>query len=62
MGQNLYQKTVVGTTLEIRGQEVVDSWYGEIKHYDYSRPGFSSATGHFTQVSPCNVQSSIHMQ
>lgn len=55
MGQNLYQKTVVGTTLEIRGQEVVDSWYGENKNYDYSRPGFSSATGHFTQVSPCNM-------
>lgn len=55
MGQNLYQKTVVGTTLEIRGQEVVDSWYGEIKHYDYNRPGFSSATGHFTQVTLCNI-------
>lgn len=50
MGQNLYQKTVIGTTLEIRGQEVVDSWYGEIRNYDYSRPGFSSGTGHFTQV------------
>lgn len=50
MGQNLYQKSVVGAELELTGQEVVDSWYGEIKNYDYSRPGFSPATGHFTQV------------
>lgn len=51
MGQNLYQKSVVGAELELTGQEVVDSWYGEIRNYDYSRPGFSAATGHFTQVS-----------
>jgi hypothetical protein len=26
------------------------SWYDEISSYNYSSPGFSSSTGHFTQV------------
>jgi hypothetical protein len=26
------------------------SWYDEISSYNYSSPGFSSTTGHFTQV------------
>ena len=25
-------------------------WYDEIKDYNFSKPGFSSNTGHFTQV------------
>lgn len=61
MGQNLYQKTVVGTALEVSGQEVVDSWYGEIRNYDYSRPGFSSATGHFTQVTRLCCTIHVHV-
>uniref|UniRef100_A0A673ITX4 SCP domain-containing protein n=1 Tax=Sinocyclocheilus rhinocerous TaxID=307959 RepID=A0A673ITX4_9TELE len=28
----------------------VESWYSEIKDYNFSRPGFTSKTGHFTQV------------
>ena len=28
----------------------VDAWYNEISSYNYSAPGFSSKTGHFTQV------------
>jgi hypothetical protein len=26
------------------------AWYDEIKLYNWSKPGFSSGTGHFTQV------------
>jgi hypothetical protein len=28
----------------------VDRWYGEANQYKFSAPGFSSATGHFTQM------------
>ncbi|KAM4579549.1 Golgi-associated plant pathogenesis-related protein 1 [Fundulus diaphanus] len=32
------------------GKEAVDSWYGEIKDYDFSKPGHQRGTVHFTQV------------
>lgn len=32
------------------GQRAVDMWYEEIKDYSFRKPGFSSGTGHFTQV------------
>lgn len=46
MGQNLFYN--VGP--EIPAQKVVEYWYGEIRHYDFNRPGFDENTGHFTQV------------
>ncbi|XP_066436116.1 uncharacterized protein [Eleutherodactylus coqui] len=48
-GENLYYK-YSSSTRELPGQEPVDSWYDEIKNYDFGRPGFRSNTGHFTQV------------
>ena len=30
--------------------KTVRGWYSEIKDYDFDKPGFSSRTGHFTQV------------
>ena len=32
------------------GEEATTNWYREINVYDYSHPGFSSRTGHFTQM------------
>lgn len=29
---------------------VINGWYDEVKDYDYSKPGFSSDTGHFTAL------------
>ncbi|KAF9284212.1 CAP domain-containing protein [Linnemannia elongata] len=28
----------------------IDAWYNEVSKYNYGSGGFSSATGHFTQV------------
>uniref|UniRef100_A0A8D0AEU2 SCP domain-containing protein n=1 Tax=Sander lucioperca TaxID=283035 RepID=A0A8D0AEU2_SANLU len=49
IGENVYNMWS-SATLKLTGKEAVDSWYSEIKNYNWSRPGFSSNTGHFTQV------------
>lgn len=50
-GENLYvyytTGTIGATALADKG---VSAWYNEVTKYNYSKPGFSSATGHFTQV------------
>ncbi len=45
-GENIYW--VSGGALT--GAGVADSWYSEAGKYNYGKPGFSSATGHFTQM------------
>lgn len=30
--------------------DAIEAWYEEREDYSYTRPGFSSATGHFTQL------------
>jgi uncharacterized protein YkwD len=45
-GENLF----LGTARAYPPQSVVGSWYEEISEYDYGRPDFSEATGHFTQL------------
>ncbi|XP_030621351.1 Golgi-associated plant pathogenesis-related protein 1, partial [Chanos chanos] len=48
-GENLYYAWS-SDTKNLTGKEAVDSWYSEIKDYDFSNPRFQSNTGHFTQV------------
>ncbi|XP_069791652.1 uncharacterized protein [Narcine bancroftii] len=48
-GENIWYKWSSGA-MEFTGKDPVDAWYEEIKDYDYSNPGFSSETGHFTQL------------
>ncbi|XP_037236863.1 Golgi-associated plant pathogenesis-related protein 1 isoform X2 [Falco rusticolus] len=36
--------------LGMRGKDVADRWYSEIKNYSFQNPGFSSGTGHFTAM------------
>ncbi|KAM9857794.1 Golgi-associated plant pathogenesis-related protein 1-like isoform 1-T2 [Aulostomus maculatus] len=48
-GENIFNMWS-SAPLKLTGKEAVDSWYSEIKDYDWSNPGFSSNTGHFTQV------------
>ena len=35
---------------EIDGSDAVNSWYSEVKDYDFNKPGYQPKTGHFTQV------------
>ncbi|XP_037632657.1 Golgi-associated plant pathogenesis-related protein 1-like isoform X2 [Sebastes umbrosus] len=48
-GENIYFMSSTAK-IKLTGKEAVDSWYNEIKDYNWSNPGFSSNTGHFTQV------------
>ncbi|MCX7365754.1 MAG: CAP family protein [Alphaproteobacteria bacterium] len=45
-GENIYWMSGGKVT----GAMAVNAWYGEVSQYNYSKPGFSGATGHFTQV------------
>lgn len=36
------------TPLSARG--AIDMWYDEVQDYDFESPGFTSDTGHFTQL------------
>ncbi|PWZ03211.1 PR-1-like protein [Testicularia cyperi] len=45
-GENL----AAGTASDFGAGDATSMWYDEISEYDYENPGFSSATGHFTQM------------
>lgn len=49
LGENLSMWGSTGATRYDGGRATMQ-WYNEIKLYDFSRPGFASGTGHFTQV------------
>ncbi|XP_019716567.1 Golgi-associated plant pathogenesis-related protein 1-like isoform X2 [Hippocampus comes] len=48
-GENIYYMWS-SAPIKLTGKEAVDSWYDEVKHYNWSYPGFSGNTGHFTQL------------
>ncbi|XP_049572541.1 Golgi-associated plant pathogenesis-related protein 1 isoform X3 [Syngnathus scovelli] len=48
-GENIFYKWS-SAPFKLTGKEAVDSWYGEVKKYSWSNPGFSGNTGHFTQI------------
>ncbi|XP_055379616.1 uncharacterized protein LOC129610871 [Condylostylus longicornis] len=45
-GENLY----ASKGYQVDGGTAVKSWYDEINNYNFNKPGFSSKTGHFTQL------------
>ena len=45
-----YGENLAWATNNLGATAVVDMWYDEEPLYDYNNPGFSSDTGHFTQV------------
>ncbi|XP_066569301.1 GLI pathogenesis-related 2 isoform X2 [Amia ocellicauda] len=55
LGENIWYKWSSNKT-DVSGEEAVESWYSEIKDYNFSKPGFQSSTGHFTQVVWCDSQ------
>ena len=49
LGENLY-KSWGSYQVSVTGKEASNSWYEEVKDYDFNNPGFTSGTGHFTQL------------
>ena len=50
-GENLYVVYTTGSeSPDAVASQAIEAWYNEVKDYNYDRPGFSAATGHFTQV------------
>jgi hypothetical protein len=47
-GENLAYLQGYGTDPVELMKKSIDMWYAEISAYDFNKPGFSSATGHFT--------------
>ena len=47
-GENLASFTGYPQDVIILIKKSIDNWYNEVSLYNFSRPGFSNATGHFT--------------
>lgn len=46
----LSNEHLLSLQIDAIGEHATDSWYKEIKLYNFNWPGFSMSTGHFTQV------------
>lgn len=49
-GENLYSVWGSGSDFYVDGVEPVESWYSEIKDYEFGYEPMSMGTGHFTQL------------
>jgi uncharacterized protein YkwD len=50
-GENLYVSyTTTSTAASTLADAALKKWYNEVSAYNYANPGYSSQTGHFTQV------------
>jgi hypothetical protein len=51
-GENLFGMWSSATTTNYTSQTpyAINAWYQEISSYDFTKPGFYEATGHFTQL------------
>ena len=49
-GENLFSMTSSNPNFTVAGKEPVESWYSEIKYYNFGGEPSSLASGHFTQV------------
>ncbi|AFZ26025.1 Cysteine-rich secretory protein family [Cylindrospermum stagnale PCC 7417] len=51
-GENLYVSYTTASSIAAStlADTAVKKWYDEVSAYNYANPGFSSQTGHFTQV------------
>ena len=49
IGENIFASSRF-TVTSLALSEAVNSWYNEVSAYSFASPGFSSSTGHFTQV------------
>lgn len=49
-GENLYAASPLPSTVNPLESSATAAWYNEASVYNYAAPGFSPATGHFTQV------------
>ena len=46
LGENIYRNFGIS----VDGNDAVDTWYDQINMYDFKNQGFSTNTGHFTQL------------
>lgn len=49
-GENIFMHPDTSLSDSEAAVQATNFWYNEVSQYDYDNPGFSSSTGHFTQI------------